>query len=46
MTDAMDDMIKTGTVILPSLPAYALDAITQARVSTTTTTTTTTAAVS
>ena len=46
MTDAMDDMIKTGTVILPSLPVYALDAITQARVSTTTATATATTTVS
>ena len=37
MTNAMDDMIKTGTVILPSLPVYALDAITQARMTATTT---------
>ena len=38
MTDAMEDMIKTGTAILPSLPVYALDTITQARMTATTTT--------
>ena len=29
MTGAMDDMIRDGTVMMPDLPAYALDTIRQ-----------------
>ena len=29
LTDVMDDMIRDGTVIMPTIPEYALDAIKQ-----------------